>query len=293
MGNMRGTAPGFALETRGTTTFVLPGPPHELRRMFERDVAPRLAAVVDRPPLRVETFRTFGIGESQLMERVGETLEGVVHFAVSSLPWISGVDIILTARPDADEGNLDAEAARVESVLTEALGTKLYEHGQRSLAEVTGARLAARGETVAAAESLTGGLIGTLFTDVPGSSRYVLADVVAYSNASKTAFTGVDDASIARDGAVSEAVCRQMAEGVRRRCGADWALSTTGIAGPTGGSPDKPVGLVYLGLAWDGGCEVKRRVFAGERGDVRMKSAAGAIWMLYDRLAGANDTEED
>lgn len=284
LGNARGTAPGFAAEAQGTTTFVVPGPPHEMQRMFEHEVAPRMSAIFNRPPLRVETFRTFGVGESQLMEWFEDLLGGVEAYRVSSLPWITGVDIILTARPGASEAALDTEAEEVAAGLADRLGTKLYEHGIRALAEVVGAELARRRETVAVAESLTGGMIATLLTDHAGASTYLLADVVAYSNASKHDLLGVDPALVEAYGAVSEPVCRAMAEGARARTGATWALSTTGIAGPTGATPDKPLGLTWIGLAGVGQTKVKRRVFAGERHDVRRKSAYGALWMLYDRL---------
>jgi nicotinamide-nucleotide amidase len=282
--NQHGTAPGFAVEVGGTTTFALPGPPREMQHMFERDVAARIEAIFGRPPLRVETYRTFGVGESRLVEWFGDVLDGLRAYEVSSLPWVTGVDIVLTARRDADDGVLDSEAERVGRALGERLGTKLYEHGGRPLAEVVGAELSRRGETVAIAESLTGGMVSTLLTDVPGSSGYFLADAVTYSNDSKVAVLGVDADAIASHGAVSEAVCGEMADGVRRSCGATWGLSTTGIAGPTGGSADKPVGLTYLGLAWHGGGEVKRRTFAGGRNDVRRKAAYGMLWLLYDRL---------
>jgi nicotinamide-nucleotide amidase len=286
---MRGTAPGFAVEENGTHVFALPGPPHEMQRMFERDVSPRLAAMLKRRPLRVETFRTFGVGESQLMEMFGAILEGLKAWEVSSLPWVTGVDIILTERREAGDADLDREAGRVERALRDGLGTKLYEHGERSLAAVVGDALTRRRETLAVAESLTGGMISTALTDIPGSSAYLLADLVVYGNASKSEFAGVDPAAIAAEGAVSETVCRQMAEGARRRAGATWALSTTGIAGPDGATDEKPLGLTWLGLAGDGGCEVKRRVFAGERGMVRGKAAFGALWMLYDRLMRKDD----
>jgi nicotinamide-nucleotide amidase len=284
LGNSRGTAPGFAVEESGTAVFVLPGPPHEMQQMFASDVAPRLVSMFARAPLRIETLRTFGVGESQLFEWFGATLSQLRAYEVSSLPWITGVDIILTARGGADEETLEEEGDRVAREVGSRLGSKLYERGERSMAEVVGAELARRGQTLAVAESLTGGLISELVTAVPGSSAYFLANAVTYSNESKIDFVGVDASVLEREGAVSEPVCRQMADGVRERVGATWGLSTTGIAGPTGATPAKPLGLTYLGLSWKGGGEVKRRVFRGPREDVRTKAAFGALWMLYDRL---------
>lgn len=289
LGNSRGTAPGFVVDTGGTTVFVLPGPPHELQRMFERDVAPRLASIFARAPLRVETLRTFGVGESQLLDWFDDTLAGLRAYDVSSLPWITGVDIVLTARAQAEPDALDEEAERVARELEARLENKFYERGERSLADVVGAELARRGETLAIAESLTGGLISELVTDAAGSSAYFLANAVTYSNESKVDFVGVDPKVLESEGAVSEAVCRQMAVGVRERVGATWGISTTGIAGPTGATPNKPLGLTYLGLSWRGGVDVIRRRFRGERDDVRKKAAFGALWMLYDRLARDED----
>jgi PncC family amidohydrolase len=138
--------------------------------------------------------------------------------------------------------------------------------------------------TLSIAESLTGGLVGKRMTDVPGSSRYLLADVVAYSNESKMDFLGVTQESLERYGAVSEAVCREMADGVRRRTGASYGLSTTGIAGPTGGTDEKPVGLCYYGLSWEGGSDIRHRVFPGARDDVRQRVVWASLFLLYERL---------
>jgi nicotinamide-nucleotide amidase len=287
IGNDGGTAPGFVAKARGTTTFVLPGPPHELRRMFEAAVAPRVEAAFSRPPLRVETLRTIGVGESQLMVYFGAMLDGLAAYTVSSLPWISGVDIVLTARRDAGGGVLEAEAREVVEAMSRRLGPRFYERGERSLAEVTGSTLARRAETVAVAESLTAGLVSKLLTDAPGSSAYFLAGAAVYSNHSKTALVGVDPAAIESRGAVSEDVCARMAEGVRTRCNATWGLSTTGIAGPAGGSEEKPVGLTYMGLSSQRELRVERRTYFGGRDAVRQRAAYGAIWMLYEHLSTA------
>jgi len=284
IGNDGGTAPGFAVEEAGTTVFVLPGPPPELRRMFEKDVAPRLSGVFGRAPLRVETLRTIGVGESQLMVYFGELLGGLESYTVSSLPWISGVDIVLTARRGAAADALEREAAAVVDAVSSRLGPRLYARGERTLPEIVGEALAGRRDTVAVAESLTAGLVSKLLTDVAGSSAYFLAGVSAYSNDSKTALLGVDAAQVSAHGAVSEAVCAAMADGARARAGATWGLSTTGIAGPGGGSEEKPVGLAYIGLSWDGGIRVERRTYVGERDAVRHRAAYGAIWLLYEQL---------
>jgi len=284
MGNARGTAPGFAVERDDLSVFVLPGPPGELRPMFESEVRARVAEIFPRPPLRVETFRTTGIGESQLVASLGEGIEKARGYAVSFLPSLVGVDVILT-QSTADTGDLDGEAARVEKLLRDHLGTKLYAHGERSLAQVVHDRMTGRGETLAVAESLTGGAVGKALTDFPGASAYFLCAAVTYSDASKREMLGVAEETLARFGAVSEETCTEMAHGVRRAAGATYGLATTGIAGPAGGSAKKPVGLCYLGLAWDGGCNVKRVRYPGGRDAVRERAAHGVLWLLHDHLA--------
>jgi len=286
LGNAQGTAPGFAVESRDLTVFVLPGPPLEMRPIFEAAVRARVAEIFGREPLRVETFRTTGIGESQMVSTLGEAIEKADGYVVSFLPSLVGVDVVLTQAPGAAaDAPLESEAARVEKLLRDHLGAKLYEHGERSLAGVVHDLLVRRRETLGVAESLTGGSIGQTLTDIPGASAYFLAGAVTYSDASKRAMLGVAEETLARYGAVSEETCTEMAHGIRRSAGATYGIATTGIAGPTGGTAKKPVGLCYLGLAWEGGCHVKRVRYHGERDAVRRRAAHGALWLLYDHLA--------
>lgn len=285
LGNALGTAPGFALESGGAHVFVLPGPPPELQPMWDSLVMPRVLALFGRSPLRVETFRTIGIAESQLFEMLEPTTTALSAYSVSWLPSISGVDVVLTAKRDADASRLDSEAHAVHERMAEALGSKYYERGTRPLAKVVGETLRTRGETIVVAESLTGGTIARLLTDHAGASDYFLASAVTYSNPSKIAFLGVRAETIEQFGAVSEETCTEMAHGIRRRAGATYGLATTGIAGPGGGTPHKPVGLTFLGVAWEGGSQIKRVIYAGDRSTIRDRAAHGAIWLLHDRLA--------
>jgi nicotinamide-nucleotide amidase len=202
--NERGTASGFCAAVGDTLVFVLPGPPGELQPMVESFVLARLESLFARPRLRVETFRTIGVGESQLVEAVGADAWRVDAYSISWLPNVAGVDVVLTQKPGADAAQLDVEAARLQARLEEVLGTKLYERGERALAQVAGDLLKARGETLAAAESLTGGTIGRLVTETAGSSEYFRAGVVAYSNESKVDLLGVRGETIEQYGAVSE-----------------------------------------------------------------------------------------
>ncbi|HEX5133158.1 MAG TPA: CinA family nicotinamide mononucleotide deamidase-related protein [Candidatus Krumholzibacteria bacterium] len=284
LANPVGTAAGFFAEAGETAVFVLPGPPMELQPMMESLVLPRLAEIFGRPPVRVERFRTTGIAESQLFEQLAPDTTQLSAYTVSWLPSIGGVDVVLTQRTGADAGVLDAEAMRIHGRLDELLGSKYYTRGDRALAEVAGDMLVARGETVAVAESLTGGGIARLFTDHAGASAYFLAGAVTYSNESKTELLGVRAETIAEFGAVSEETCTEMAHGIRRRAHATWGVATTGIAGPGGGTSHKPVGLTFIGVAWDGGVQVRRAIFPGGRGVVRARAAHTALWLLYDQL---------
>lgn len=284
IGNALGTAPGFHVQHNGTHVFVLPGPPGELQAMFTELVLPRVEKVFERPPLRMEHFRTMGIGESQLVEMLGDAVRDLKGFTVSWLPNIFGVDIVLTGKPGAADTIMSDEAGRLNERLTEHLGSKFYEHGERPLAKVVGDELVARSQTVAAAESLTGGTVARLFTEHSGSSAYFLATTVAYADDAKVDLVGVRAETIKEFGAVSEEVCTEMAHGIRRRAKATWGLATTGIAGPTGGTPHKPVGLTFIAVAWEGGVQVKRLLYTGDRNTIRERAAHGVIWLLHDRL---------
>jgi nicotinamide-nucleotide amidase len=285
LGNALGTAPGFAVASGGAHVFVLPGPPPELQPMWDSLVMPRVLALFGRTPLRVETFRTIGIAESQLFELLEPATTALSAYSVSWLPSISGVDVVLTQKSAAQAALLDPEAQRVHDRMAEALGSKYYERGTRPLAKVVGDALRTRGESVAVAESLTGGTVARLVTEHAGSSEYFLASAVTYSNESKAALVGVRAETIEQFGAVSEETCTEMAHGIRRRAGATYGLATTGIAGPGGGTPHKPVGLTFIGVAWEGGSQIKRVNYAGDRSTIRDRAAHGALWLLHDRLA--------
>jgi nicotinamide-nucleotide amidase len=283
--NPAGTAPGFTVEAEECLVVVLPGPPSEFRAMADAAVLPAVAGIFDRPGGVTRTFRTMGIGESAMAALLDSLTREYDEFTLSSLPHVAGVDLILRAKPDAGSAaTLGTRAGAFEADLRQALGNKIYTAGDLSLEEVIGLILVERKATLAAAESLTGGLLGKRLTDVPGSSRYVLADVVAYSNEAKVGFLGVKEESLAAFGAVSEPVCREMAEGIRKRTGATYGLATTGIAGPTGGSRQKPVGLCYYGLSWEGGSEIRHRVFPGARVDIRERVVWATLFLLYERL---------
>lgn len=245
---------------------------------------PMVAAVFDRPPLFTETFRTTGIAESTMVPVVQPVLDKFGEFQVSFLPNIGGVDIVLTGSSGADLTGLEKRATLFEKELREALGTKIYARGNTPLGEAIGAELAKRNATLAIAESITGGLIGKMITDVPGSSRYLLADVVAYSNDDKERFLGVAGETLEENGAVSEPVCREMAAGIRNRSGSTFGLATTGIAGPGGGTESKQLGLCYYGLTWENGAAIRKKIFPGNRDAVRHRCAYATLFLLWEQL---------
>lgn len=264
--NPLGTAPGFICPVgRGGAirhVVCLPGVPREMRRMAVETVIPWLEGLNPGRRFLSRTFSTFGLTESRLDELlagVAGPTEARVAFR-AAFPHIQVRFTVSGASGDPLEARMDVLEARVR----ERLGSHLYAVGDEGLEETVGRLLRERGLTLGVAESCTGGLIGDRITDVPGSSEYFLMGVVTYSNAAKQRLLGVRAATLLEHGAVSMRTAEEMAEGIRQLSGADLGLSTTGIAGPDGGTPEKPVGTVCVGLAWEGG-SWSRRYDLGER----------------------------
>ena len=286
--NRRGTALGLWLEATRGVAVLLPGVPHEMRGLLHDQVLPRLEQRMRRAGdgarvTRSRTLRTTGIAESVLADRIGELEDRLAPVTLAYLPGVAGVDLRLTAwgvEPAAGERLLEAAAA----TLLPALGTHYYGDDDCDLAALVLQRLADRGAGLAVAESCTGGLLGARLTAVPGASRVFQGGVVAYADRVKVATLGVPDDLLARYGAVSEAVARAMAEGVARRFGTAAGVAVTGIAGPSGGTPEKPVGTVWLGATLEGRTEATLRQFLGDRDDVRQRSAQAALDLLRGML---------
>jgi nicotinamide-nucleotide amidase len=276
LANPIGTAPGFLLEAQGVPFFCLPGVPRELVKMMDEQVLPRLARRTGSGAVvRARLLRTFGTGESMLDHELADvaTSGGVSLGFRTAFP-----DNYL--RPVARGRSAEEAEARLDRVcaqIRERLGAVVYGEGDETLPEVVGRLLRRAGRTLAVAESCTGGLIGAEITEVPGSSEWFLGGVVAYADRAKTSFLGVPEALLDRHGAVSDPVARAMAEGARERFGADYGLSTTGISGPSGGSPDKPVGLVHIALARPEGTSAERFVFPLDRHRHRRLTAQAAL----------------
>lgn len=289
--NPIGTAPGTMLEVPregggSVLFFCMPGVPRELYKMLDEQVLPRIASRRHVTSwVRASLLRTFGIGESNLDEMLRDV----------ALP--EGVELgFRTQFPDnhvrpvaraASAAEADAKLARSCALLRERLGVLVYGVGEETLEEVTGRLLIERGATLAVAESCTGGMIGELLTATPGSSAYFKGGVVAYWNDAKAALLGVPDAILKEYGAVSEPTARAMAEGARARFDTDLAVATTGIAGPTGGSASKPVGLIYVALASAEGSQVRELQLAFDRERNRRLTAQIAIDWVRRHLLGA------
>lgn len=277
--NPRGTAPGLWLSGPPGEVVLLPGVPHELRGLITEAVVPRLRARGTGRVVRSLLVRTTGIPESSLAERLAPLEPDLAPLTVASLPGLDGVDLRLSAwdlLPEEADRLLSHHAARISAVL----GEHGYGTGDIDLAEQLLTECRERGLTLATAESCTGGLLGARLTDIPGSSKVFVGGSVAYADRVKEAF-GVASRILQASGAVSEETAAAMAEGVRTRLETDLAIAVTGIAGPGGGSPEKPVGLVWLAVADRNGTETHRVVFPGSRHDVRARACQYALWRAW------------
>jgi len=282
--NPNGTAPGLWLELPRHKIVLLPGPPHELRPMFDRQVVPRLAGAASGITLR-RTLRLTGIGESLMESRI-KALYGSVPDGVTVTTLASPGDLAIHLTYHGRSGASPA-AARLDDLQERMAGRLrpwIYSTGGESLEAVVGSILSERRLTLACAESCTGGLLGHRLTNVPGSSAYFLESAVVYADRAKTKRLGVPAPIIAKHGAVSAEVAREMAARIRKTAGADFGLAITGIAGPGGGSVRKPVGLVYTALSSSSGTRVERSLFWGGREQVKFQSSQRALNMLRKEL---------
>jgi competence/damage-inducible protein CinA-like protein len=281
--NRWGTAPGLWLERDGRLVIMLPGVPHEMRNLLRHEVLPRLSARRTGPVIQSRTLRTFGIAESALAERLKGIEAAVAPLTLAYLPGPSGVDLRLTAwelPPEEARERLEAGFERLRA----GAGDRAYGEEDQDLAATVIEDLRVRQLHLAVAESCTGGGVGHRVTAIPGSSDVFLGGVIAYEDRVKVEQLGVPAELIARHGAVSEPVAQAMADGVALRLGADAAIAVTGIAGPAGGSDDKPVGLVFTAILVAGVTTVHRYVYVGGRADIRGWAAQGALFMLHRRL---------
>jgi nicotinamide-nucleotide amidase len=281
--NPNGSAPGLYLEERGCSVVLLPGPPREMKPMFENHVLPRIANLAGDTRFATRVLRVAGMGESAVDEKISPIYTQYENPQTTILFNSSEIEIHLRAhgRTEADaEALLDNLSLKIE----QTLGNSVFSFRGETMEEVVGRRLAMTEFTLAVAESCTGGLIAQRLTSVPGSSKYFVEGVVTYSNESKVRLLGVDKKVIKEFGAVSQQVARDMARGVRHKAKSDFGLAVTGIAGPGGGTEEKPVGLVYIALADDAHTEHKKLMLPGDRELIRWRASQAALNMLRRRL---------
>ncbi len=281
--NRNGTASGQCISVGRKSVVLLPGPPHELKAMFEECVRPRLEPR-RRGYFARRVLKTVGLTESQVETLISDLYPKNRNPAVTVLASPGQIEIHLSAFSRTSSASAESRLRRLEGKLACRLRAHLFSVAGETLEEVVGRLLKKKKLSLAVAESCSGGLLGHRLTNVSGSSDYFLAGVVAYSNASKAAFLGVRTVDMERYGAVSSVVARRMAQGIRKRARADFGLSITGIAGPTGATPRKPVGLVYTAMAWAGGVEVQRNIFLGNRDLIKLQSTQKALDMIRRRL---------
>jgi nicotinamide-nucleotide amidase len=286
LGNLNGSAPAFALRIDRCLFFFLPGVPREYHSLVDEMVIPRLVQATGNAVLRSRVLHCFGVTESKLDELVAGIRQAHPEVRFGFRTKFPENHLSLSAlAPDAKTA--EANLARVERECRDVLGAFVYGQDGVTFAQAVGEELARRSETICCAESCTGGLLTQLLTEVPGSSRWTQGAFVTYSYALKETALGVSRETLQKHGAVSEPVVRAMAEGARERSGATWSAAITGIAGPDGGMPEKPVGTVWLGLSGPSGTTAKRVHYRGDRGQVRLQSAYGALQLLREALGSS------
>lgn len=289
--NPNGTAPGQYVEAGGVHFFLLPGPPLEMRPLLEREVIPRLKQLFPGEQVLVSRVLHFcGIGESDVDERV-QDLTGRANPTVAPLAGEGEMLLRITAS-GADEESARRLIEPVEQDIRSRFPGYIYGVDDDTLPVAVGRVLRGAGATLAVAESCTGGLLSAMVTEVPGSSEYFRGSVVAYDNEVKQQALGVSASTLAAYGAVSEATAREMAEGVRTRLGATYGLAVTGIAGPGGGSSDKPVGLVYGAVSGPAGTRTVELHLRGSREQVRLRASKRLLWELWRMVSQGVEKKE-
>jgi nicotinamide-nucleotide amidase len=285
--NNNGTAPGLALEHKGKWVILLPGPPRELKPMFEDIVLPLLRQKLKLPVIDSRVFHTCCIGESMVEEIVGKQLLALPGCEVGYCARPSEVDLRIIVRAQT-QTEAKAIADRAEDIIRQNLSEWIFGTGDDRLEAVIVKALAAGKRTLSVAESCTGGLLANRITNVPGSSEVFVNGCVTYGNESKTRLVGVPAALIDQHGAVSEPVARAMAEGVRTKSETHYGIGITGLAGPSGGTPQKPVGLVYIALATLTGTKCIEQRIHYDRETFKFVATQYALDLLRRDLASPN-----
>ncbi len=282
--NSRGSAPGVLIEHSGKTLIFVPGVPREMKGMMQDHVIPYLRAsgLAGQEVIRSRILRITGLGESAVEDRVRDLMRSSLNPTIAPYAHTGECHLRVTAR--GSEQEVERLLLETEALLRERLGETIYGVGDSPLEEVVAHALAARRVSIAAAESCTGGLIAHRLTRTPGASAYLDGGVVVYSNTAKRRWLGVSEDLLERHGAVSAEAARAMAEAVRAQAHTDLGIATTGIAGPTGATPEKPIGLVYIALTHAAGTEVREMRFGTEPGREGVKYLASQAALDTIRL---------
>ncbi|GAC1620352.1 MAG: competence/damage-inducible protein A [Candidatus Elarobacter sp.] len=286
MDNPHGTAPGFiALRADGKFVACMPGVPREMKPMLAERLVPWLVQrFALRDAIYTKTLHTVGIGESTLDDRVQDLFRTLENPKIAMLAHGGRVDVKIMAKANS-RAQAEAMIEPVAAELRRRIGSGYYGDDETTLAGAIAQRLAQRGLTLATAESCTGGAIADAIVEVPGASAAFRGAIVAYANQVQTELLNVPERTLATVGAVSEETAVAMARGARERLGADVVIATTGIAGPEGGTEDKPVGLVWFALAFgDGEIETRRLTFPGNRADIRERATLAALGVIWRRI---------
>lgn len=286
LANKTGTAPGMWFERNGTVFVSMPGVPHEMKYLMSNEVIPRLKTFFETPIIYHKMIRTIGVGESFLAEKIEHWEDNLPeHIRLAYLPSFGQVRLRLTA-VGTDEEKLKKEIdAEIEKVLP-LIGSSVFGFDNDDLEVAIGKELKKRGLTVSAAESCTGGYISHMFTKVAGSSAYFMGSVVSYDNSVKINVLGVNPETIAQYGAVSEETVMQMADGARKLMKTDFAIATSGIAGPDGGTPEKPVGTLWIACSMEGRTIAKKVQMANQRDTNIQYGSVVALNLLRKMMNG-------
>jgi len=282
--NKIGTAPGLIIERDQNIIILLPGVPRELKPMFKDTVSKYLEKKYSKNlVIKSRTLRTFGLGESTVDEKLTHIAEKCSNPSIAFLAHATEVDVKITAKA-GNQDIADSLIADVETQIRDSLGDYVFGADDETMEKIVGTILTLRNKKIALAESCTGGLISNLLTNVSGSSAYFIESIIAYSNEAKIKLLHVSSQTIEKFGAVSSQTASAMAKGIKELAGSDYGLSITGIAGPTGETSQKPVGLVYIGLAHQNGVDTSEHKFFGTRDIIKQKAAQTALDILRRHL---------
>jgi len=290
--NRNGTAPGLWLETGSKIIILLPGPPHELKPMSESSVWKRLQKFRTDYTAR-KILKITGLTESKIETLIMDLYPKDSSLRITTLAYPGQIEIHITAHSKESQSQAEEKVQKLEKNILERLKENVFSTSGEELEDVIGRLLKLNTKTLAVAESCTGGFLGHRITNVPGSSDYFLQGVVAYSNEAKINLLGLSSGLIEKHGAVSPRVAEAMAAGIREKARSSFGLAITGIAGPTGGTSEKPVGLIYTALAWDKGTDVTKNRFLGNRETIKFQSSQKALDMVRRHLLKNQKIKEE